>query len=349
MDIQIQNGDQGISWAIKRQLQSENIDVSKINSCWTEIMNAFNGDSESKINGRLISEQWKTLNSKVRCMVNDVLTIATETWNKIVQIVKKSVGIDDASETLSTNLQTETGIEESLITETDPQTGEKISYDSQNREVHVESYDEEYGCNRIWEYTYTGNSTLPATETRKNVYSNNYVESEEYTYTYDPQNRAIEIQTVNSNMNSKKVSRYNFEGDSTTPSTETQTIVADYEDGSHHENYYEYTYQYGNPPRKLKEDITVTGGLLDDNYHSQTTYEYNEQGILLAEICGNVEKTYDTHGNMIKEITRSSDGNSIKRIVEWTYNDKNQKIYEKQIDGQGNTISEREIDPDEES
>ena len=66
------------------------------------------------------------------------------------------------------------------------------------------------------------------------------------------------------------------------PSTETQTIITDDSDGSHHEEYYEYTYQYGDPPRKLKEDITVTGGLLGGNYHSQTIYEYNEQGILLA-------------------------------------------------------------------
>jgi len=92
MDIEIKNGDYGVSYAIKRQLKEEGVNTSNINSCWTEIMNAFKGDNESKVNDKTIGEQWNTLKANVQMQVGQVVKIAEATWNKIKDIVSKAAG-----------------------------------------------------------------------------------------------------------------------------------------------------------------------------------------------------------------------------------------------------------------
>ena len=282
MDIQISKSDKGLSYAIKRQLQTENVDVSKINSCWVQIMNAFKGDTGSKVNGKSIAEQWNTLHAKVQITAKAFITITDNTWEYIKSIVNKASGKDDKKQ-LHTRVNDE---------------GQTEFVDSKGRVVQRKD----------------GGLTCDFT----------------------------------------------YEGNSMTPSSETQTsVVNNAEEGYSNTTKKEYTYKYGNPPRITNETTNSTDKLTGD-WQTTQSYEYNEQGVLLSshEVAKCLKNPngkpftlikdyeYDSKGNKIKQIDRNPVDNSIKQITEWTYNSNNQKIHEKQTDGNGNLILETDIAPE---
>ena len=116
MDIEIKRGDYGVSWAIKRQLQEEGVNTSNINSCWTEIMNAFKDDKESKVNNQTIGEKWTSLKSKVDCAIGQVIHIAEATWNKIKEVVSKAVGKTRGTENTKGSSNTKSGTKSETMT-----------------------------------------------------------------------------------------------------------------------------------------------------------------------------------------------------------------------------------------
>ena len=109
MQIEIKNGDYGVSWAIKRQLDEEGINTSNLKgqSIWTEIMNVFQNDNESKVNGKTIAEQWTTLRANVLVKVGNIVTIAENTWSKIKEIQNKDENKDKTLQHQSSDLSFE--------------------------------------------------------------------------------------------------------------------------------------------------------------------------------------------------------------------------------------------------